>query len=78
MVLSDKNLARLLAKHQLYEDQAEDPKAAIKRLRKDIGVDIVTVPILDPETGREREVVTAFTVSYDNRDPQRAHRAPRG
>ena len=34
---------------------------------------MVTVPILDPESGREREVVTAFTVSYDNRDPQRAH-----
>ena len=32
----------------------------------------MTVPILDPETGREREVVTAFTVAYDNRDPHRA------
>jgi succinoglycan biosynthesis transport protein ExoP len=71
-VLSDSNLSRLLAKHQLYEDQAEDPKGAVKRLRKDIDVDMVTVPILDPESGREREVVTAFTVSYDNRDPQRA------
>ena len=25
-----------------------------------------------PNTGREREVVTAFSVAYDNRDPQRA------
>ncbi|HKR35864.1 MAG TPA: Wzz/FepE/Etk N-terminal domain-containing protein [Steroidobacteraceae bacterium] len=73
-VLSDQNLAKLLAKESLYEDQTEDPKGAIKRLRKDIGVDMVTVPILDPESGREREVVTAFTVSYDNRDPQRAYR----
>ncbi|HKQ12352.1 MAG TPA: hypothetical protein VJT80_02900 [Steroidobacteraceae bacterium] len=72
-VLSDKNLSQLLAKQQLYEDQAEDPKGAIKRLRKDIRVDMVTVPILDPESGREREVVTAFTVGYDNRDPQRAY-----
>jgi len=71
-VLSDKNLSQLLAKQTLYEDQAEDPKGAVKRLRKDISVDMVTVPILDPESGREREVVTAFTVSYDNRDPQRA------
>ena len=71
-VLSDKNLSQLLAKQQLYEDQNEDPKGAIQRLRKDISVDMVTVPILDPENGREREVVTAFTVSYDNRDPQRA------
>lgn len=73
-VLSDQNLGQLLAKEQLYEDQAEDPKGTIARLRKDIKVDMVTVPILDPESGREREVVTAFTVSYDNRDPQRAYR----
>jgi protein tyrosine kinase modulator len=72
-VLSDKNLSLLLAKQPLYEDQAEDPKGALKRLRKDIHVDMVTVPILDPESGREREVVTAFTVSYDNRDPQRSY-----
>jgi uncharacterized protein involved in exopolysaccharide biosynthesis len=72
-VLSDKNLSQLLAKQPLYEDQVEDPKGAIKRLRKDIHVDMVTVPILDPESGREREVVTAFTVSYDNRDPQRSY-----
>jgi uncharacterized protein involved in exopolysaccharide biosynthesis len=71
-VLSDKNLSQLLAKQQLYEDQVEDPKGAVQRLRKDIRVDMVTVPILDPNNGREREVVTAFTVSYDNRDPQRA------
>jgi polysaccharide biosynthesis transport protein len=72
-VLSDKNLSQLLAKEQLYDDQAEDPKGALKRLHKDIRVDMVTVPILDPNNGREREVVTAFTVSYDNRNPQRAH-----
>jgi uncharacterized protein involved in exopolysaccharide biosynthesis len=73
VVLSDKNLSQLLAKQQLYEDQTEDPKGALKRLRKDIRVDMVTVPILDPESGREREIVTAFTVGYDNRDPQRAY-----
>jgi succinoglycan biosynthesis transport protein ExoP len=72
-VLSQSNLSRLLKEHQLYEDQNEDPRSAVKRLRKDIDVDMVTVPILDPESGREREVVTAFTVSYDNRDPQRAY-----
>jgi protein tyrosine kinase modulator len=73
VVLSDKNLSQLLAKQQLYEDQADDPKGTIQRLRKDIRVDMVTVPILDPTNGREREVVTAFTVGYENRDPQRAY-----
>jgi uncharacterized protein involved in exopolysaccharide biosynthesis len=72
-VLSSENLSKLLAKEQLYDDQKDDPKSALKRLSKDIGVDMVTVPILDPESGRQREVVTAFTVSYDNPDPQRAY-----
>ena len=72
VVLSDRNLAKLLAAHQLYDDQADDPAGALAELRGDIKVDIVTVPILDPNTGRERDVVTAFTVAYDNAEPQRA------
>lgn len=72
VVLSDRNLAKLLAEHQLYDDQAKDPASALDKLQGDIKVDIVTVPILDPNTGRERDVVTAFTVAYDNADPQRA------
>jgi polysaccharide biosynthesis transport protein len=70
-VLSDKNLRELLKQQRLYDDQSEDSNV-IKDLRKDIRVDMVTVPILDPESGREREVVTAFTVSYENRDSRRA------
>jgi succinoglycan biosynthesis transport protein ExoP len=70
-VLSDKNLRELLKQQRLYDDQSEDSNV-IKDLRKDIRVDMVTVPILDPESGREREVVTAFTVSYENGDPRRA------
>jgi succinoglycan biosynthesis transport protein ExoP len=72
VVLSDRNLAKLLAEHKLYDDQADDPSAALDKLRDDIKVDIVTVPILDPNTGRERDVVTAFSVAYDNRRPERA------
>lgn len=72
VVLSDRNLARLLAAHQLYDQQDEDPSGALAKLRGDINVDIVTVPILDPNTGRERDVVTAFTVGYDNARPERA------
>ncbi|HEX7012168.1 MAG TPA: hypothetical protein VF161_05455 [Steroidobacteraceae bacterium] len=71
-VLGDKSLRQLLSEHELYDDQKQNLSAAVRRLRSDIDVDIVTVPILDPQSGREREVVTAFTVSYDNRDPQRA------
>jgi succinoglycan biosynthesis transport protein ExoP len=72
VVLSDRNLAKLLNQYQLYDDQASDPEGALDKLSSDIKVDIVTVPILDPNTGRERDVVTAFSVAYDNPKPKRA------
>src|SRR5262245_27567231 len=77
IVLSDKNLTKLLKEHKLYDDQDADLGAAIQQARSNTRVDIVTTPILDPESGRERNVVTAFTVSYDNADPQRAKEGAR-
>ncbi len=70
-VLSDANLRRLLEQHTLYD--GDDQAALLKELRSDIDVNIVTARILDPRTGREREVVSAFNVGYDNRDPGRAY-----
>jgi succinoglycan biosynthesis transport protein ExoP len=72
IVLSDSNLRKLNTEHDLYPDLADDPGAMLKRLKRDIHVAIVTTPILDPRTGREREVVDAFTLSYDNRVPEKA------
>jgi len=73
-VLTDKNLMGLLQAQRLYPDQDKDLVDTMQRLHKDIRVDIVTVPILDPSNGREREIVNAFSVSLDNRDPQIAQR----
>ena len=73
VVLSRTNLRKLLQRHQLYDGQNDDPDAALKKLKRDVRVNIVTTQILDPMTGREREVVSAFTVAYDHRDPQRAY-----
>jgi len=74
-VLTGKNLKQLLATERLYPDQdTADPVDVLQRLRKDIRVDIVTVPILDPNNSREREIVNAFSVSLDNRDPAVAQR----
>jgi polysaccharide biosynthesis transport protein len=72
VVLSDKNLKKLLAEHRLYDGQDKDIPAAVDQLRSDIKVNIVTTGILDPESGREREVVTAFSVGYENLDPHRS------
>lgn len=74
IVLTDTNLRRLNAEHNLYPDLEDDAGAMLKRLRRDIAVSIVTTPILDPRTGREREVVDAFTLSYDNRVPEKSQK----
>lgn len=72
IVLNDANLRKLNAEHDLYPDLADDESAMLARMRRDIDVQIVTTPILDPRTGREREVVDAFTLSYDNHVPEKA------
>ncbi|HSC05733.1 MAG TPA: hypothetical protein VLD59_02805, partial [Steroidobacteraceae bacterium] len=70
-VLSSDNLRPLLKRYDLYPT-LEDENQALQKLRRDIGVEIVTAPILDPRTGREREIVTAFTLSYDSKKPAKA------
>ena len=72
IVLTDANLRQMAQEHDLYPDMADDETAMLKRLRRDISVSIVTTPILDPRTGREREVVDAFTLSFDHRVPGKA------
>ena len=74
IVLTDGNLRRLNKEHRLYPEYDDDESAMLKRLKRDIHVQIVTTPILDPRTGREREVVDAFTLSYDNRVPAKAQK----
>lgn len=71
-VLGDSSLQRLLAEHELYPGAQGSSAEKLLRLRNDIDVEIVTEPILDPRTGRQREVVAAFSVAYENRSPELA------
>src|SRR6187455_103136 len=73
IVLTDSNLRKMAKEHNLYPGY-DDEAAMLTRLKRDIDVQIVTTPILDPRTGREREVVDAFTLSYDNRSPEKAQK----
>jgi polysaccharide biosynthesis transport protein len=54
-----------------------DSEAAAKYVARRITVAPVRTPVLDPQTGRNREIITAFSVSYDSRNPQRAASAAR-
>ncbi|MEO8017506.1 MAG: hypothetical protein ABI769_06815 [Pseudomonadota bacterium] len=72
IVLTDSNLRKMAKEQDLYPGYDDD--SMLQRLKRDISVSIVTTPILDPRTGREREVVDAFTLSYDHRDPAKAQK----
>jgi uncharacterized protein involved in exopolysaccharide biosynthesis len=72
IVLTNANLRKMASEHDLYPEFADDEQAMLRRLKRDITVSIVTTPIIDPRTGREREVVDAFTLSFDHRRPEKA------
>jgi polysaccharide biosynthesis transport protein len=74
IVLTDSNLRKMAQEHNLYPGLADEENAMLRRIKRDISVNIVTTPILDPRTGREREVVDAFTLSFDHRDPERSQK----
>jgi succinoglycan biosynthesis transport protein ExoP len=73
IVLTDANLRKMAKEADLYPDYSDDD-AMLRRMKRDISVPIVTTPILDPRTGREREVVDAFTLNFDHRDPVKAQK----
>jgi uncharacterized protein involved in exopolysaccharide biosynthesis len=73
-VLNSAQLRAALDTLQPYPQLSGDPGAVLRKLQGDVSVQMVTQKILDPQSGLERNLNTGFTVQYDNRDPQRAHR----
>jgi uncharacterized protein involved in exopolysaccharide biosynthesis len=73
-VLAKDNLKAALAgpdvPRQLHGEDVDD---TIDDIIGGADVQTVRVPVLDPDTGREREIVSAFTVAYQSRDPETAH-----
>ena len=52
-----------------------DPAKAAADIKKRIHVETVRTAVLDPNTGRNLDIISAFTVSYDSRNPLIAARA---
>jgi succinoglycan biosynthesis transport protein ExoP len=46
---------------------------AVKRIQSNTSVQTVRESVLDPDSGREREIVSAFTISYAASEPRDAH-----
>lgn len=72
-VLSTRNLRAWVDEFDLYQDEdtwSEADKA--DELESHIDTTIMTTTVIDPGTGREREVVTGFEVSYRSPSPAEA------
>jgi uncharacterized protein involved in exopolysaccharide biosynthesis len=71
-LLSEKELRKAVAEIDLYPDVKADPAAAARRMIKDTRIDMVRSTILDPVSGREREIISGFKITYSSRDPRLA------
>jgi succinoglycan biosynthesis transport protein ExoP len=72
-VLAKDNLAAALKKSGVPAVlKGGDREEVIDDLIGNTSVETVRVPVLDPDSGREREIVSAFTVTYQSRDPKTA------
>ncbi len=69
MVVRPENLSQMLTQVMPSAVNVTDRTKAMTQMAKEIKVDMVTEKILDPQTGRERVILSGFTVSADNRDP---------
>ncbi len=73
-VLVNARLSQLVLDAQPYDDLRSDTGAAVSKLRKDVEIKMVKRKILDPNTSRDREVISGFTVGYEHREPETAQR----
>ena len=72
-LLSEKGLEPAVKQIPLYPDlKGAAAGDAAAHMVRDSRIDMVRSTILDPMSGREREIITGFRVVYTNSDPQLA------
>jgi uncharacterized protein involved in exopolysaccharide biosynthesis len=74
-VMQAPNRKALIAALNPYPDAKDDPAEASSQVMQAVSVNMVTEKILDPSSGRERDINTGFTVSYFHPDPEMAQKA---
>jgi polysaccharide biosynthesis transport protein len=71
-VMNPKNLLRLIKDVPGIAPTGSTPEDALKEINRKTRVETVKMPVLDPDSSREREIISAFTVQYGSRDPDMA------
>ena len=76
-VTSYDSLSKLVKAVPGIAPAADDTGEAVKHAGKRVHVETVRTAVLDPATGRNLDIISGFTVSYDSRNPQIAAAASR-
>ena len=74
-VMTPKNLLRMLKEVPGLVPADSDTEDALKEVNRKTRVETVKMPVLDPDSSREREIISAFTVQYGSRNPEIALKA---
>lgn len=72
VVLRDNSLSQMLAALKSLPAATADRKAAIAALHRKITAKVVSEQVLDPQTGRERTIISALQIDHDARTPEQA------
>lgn len=73
-VMTTANLLDIIRKYDLYPDrQRREPREKLlKRMRDDIGLEMISADVVDPTQGKATKATIAFAVSYLSRSPEEA------
>src|SRR5579863_7400873 len=74
-VMSDASFKQLVAQVPGVVAPGTDTEDAVREVTRRAHVETVRTPVLDPNTGRNLDIISAFTVSFDSRSPDVAQRA---
>lgn len=74
-VMDDANIQQLIQAVPGLVAPGASTGAAVERVSRRAHVETVRTPVLDPNTGRNVDIISAFTVSYESRSPELAARA---
>ena len=73
-VFTDENLGSWIDEYDVYAEESNWSDAERRSVMADnLKTAIVATTVIDPRSGRDREVVTGFEVSFDSRTPEMAH-----
>jgi succinoglycan biosynthesis transport protein ExoP len=75
-VMTTANLLEIIRKYGLYPDRqrTEPREKLLKRMRDDIGLEMISADVVDPLQGKATKATIAFSVSFDSRSPVEAAR----